>query len=79
MKKLQNYKKKLLKIDLLLSRIFESVLYRPFHKTLPRSSLFVNWISLRFYETYCIRKQIIFQYAIMTVNAYFEFHVKKWF
>ena len=27
--------------------------YRPFHKTLPRSSAFVNWISVRFYETGC--------------------------
>ena len=27
--------------------------YRPFHKTLPRSSTFVNWISVRFYETDC--------------------------
>ena len=25
--------------------------YRPFHKTLPRSSAFVNWISVRFNET----------------------------
>ena len=27
------------------------VMYRPFHKTLPRTSAFVNWISVRFYET----------------------------
>ena len=27
--------------------------YRPFHKTLPISSTFVNWISGRFYETGC--------------------------
>ena len=47
MKKLQNYKEKLLKNDLLLSRIFESVLYRPFHKTLPRYSEFVDWIWVR--------------------------------
>ena len=26
-------------------------IYRPFNKTLPRSSAFVNWISVRFYET----------------------------
>ena len=25
--------------------------YRPFHKTLPRPSAFLNWISVRFYET----------------------------
>ena len=29
--------------------------YRPFHKTLPRSSSFVNWISVRFNETGCIK------------------------
>ena len=29
-------------------------MYRPFHKNLPRSSAFVNWISARFYETDCI-------------------------
>ena len=27
--------------------------YRPFHKTLPRSSAFVNWVSVRFQETNC--------------------------
>ena len=26
-------------------------MYRPFYKTLPRSSAFFNWISVRFYET----------------------------
>ena len=30
-----------------------SLSYRPFHKTLPRSSTFVNWSSVRFYETDC--------------------------
>ena len=25
-----------------------------FHKSLPRASAFVNWISVRFYETGCI-------------------------
>ena len=29
-------------------------IYRPFHKTLPRSSAFVNRISVRFFETGCI-------------------------
>ena len=33
--------------------------YRPFHKTLPRSSAFVNWISLRFYETDCTKHKIL--------------------
>ena len=27
--------------------------YRPFHKTLPRSSAFVHWISVRFYGIDC--------------------------
>ena len=27
----------------------------PFHKTLPRTSAFLNWISVRFYEIDCIR------------------------
>ena len=26
------------------------LLYSPFHKTLPKSSLKMNWISVRFYE-----------------------------
>ena len=29
--------------------------YRPFHKTLPRSSAFLNRVSVRFYETGCIK------------------------
>ena len=32
---------------------FRPLSYRPFHKTLPRSSAFVNWILVRFYETGC--------------------------
>ena len=32
--------------------------YRPFHKTLPRSSASANRISVRFYETDCILKQL---------------------
>ena len=27
-----------------------SLIYSPFHKTLPRSSLEMHWISVRFYE-----------------------------
>ena len=33
--------------------IYTTFIYLPFHKTLPRSSAFVNWISVRFYETAC--------------------------
>ena len=32
-----------------------NLLYRPFHKTLPRSSASVNRISARFYETDCMK------------------------
>ena len=39
-----------------LSNIY--FIYRPFHKTLPRSSEPVNWISLRFYETDCISNSV---------------------
>ena len=35
--------------------------YRPFHKTLPRSSAFVKWISVKFYETGCIKEFIIYK------------------
>ena len=34
--------------------LYKWLIYRPFHKTLPRSSAFVNCISVRFYETGCI-------------------------
>ena len=27
------------------------LIYRPFHKTLPRVTAFIKWISVRFYET----------------------------
>ena len=33
--------------------LFAKLKYRPFHKTLPRSSAFVYWILVRFYETDC--------------------------
>ena len=32
--------------------------YRPFHKTLPKSSLQMYWISVRFYEMGCIISHI---------------------
>ena len=31
------------------------IVLSPFQKTLPRLSAFVNWISVRFYETVCFR------------------------
>ena len=32
-------------------KCYDREINRPFHKTLSRSSIFVNWISIRFYET----------------------------
>ena len=42
--------------------------YRPFHKTSPRSNAFVNWDSVRFYETDCIyiSIQYIYTYIVHT-------------
>ena len=34
--------------------LFYKLLYTPFHETIPKSSAFVSWISVRFYETDCI-------------------------
>ena len=36
-------------------KIFLYLLYRLFHKTLPISSAFLNWISVRFYGTGCTK------------------------
>ena len=32
--------------------------YRPFHKTLPRSGAFVEWIPVRFFEKDCTKRRI---------------------
>ena len=34
-------------------------MYRSFHKILPRSRAFVNWISVRFYETYLLLEVVL--------------------
>ena len=47
-------------------------MYRPFHKTLPRSSVFVNWISVRFYEMDCIIDVFVFIYRSVFI---FYIHV----
>ena len=40
---------------LMNQKLFQNSLrYRPFHKTLPRSGSFVNWILVRFYKTGCM-------------------------
>ena len=39
--------------------MFIVYIYRPFHKTLLRSSALVNWISARFYETDCTWRPIL--------------------
>ena len=42
-----------MKLELEDCYVIEGPLYRPFHKTLPRSCAFINWISVRYYETGC--------------------------
>ena len=42
----------------------ESLMYRPFHKTLPRSSAFLTWISVRFYNFCFLEKPA---YGVKTV------------
>ena len=44
---------------LFLFMFFPFLNYRPFHKTLPWSRPFVYWISVRFYETDCIKNMPI--------------------
>ena len=46
------------------------ITYRPLYKTLPRSNLFVNWISVRFYETDCICMWQIFCCFCIMVNVH---------
>ena len=48
--------------------------HQPFHKTLPRSSLFVNWISARFYETGWMCK---WKLSFNGIGLRFEFYLKK--
>ena len=36
--------------------------YRLFHKTLPRSSALISWISVRFYETDCIKNMLLINF-----------------
>ena len=47
-----------------------TLIYRPFHKTLPRSSALVNWTSVRYYETDCITGgyQYIFYQLVTTTH-----------
>ena len=49
--------------------------YRPFHETLPRSSAFINWISIRFYETACIYICILFSDYPLLPDPYESTHV----
>ena len=56
-----------------------SYIYRPFHKTLPRSSAFVKWSSVRFYETDCIYSFLLWRLQFMrliqwfTINRFWNF------
>ena len=52
--------------------------YRPFHKTLPRSSAFVNRISVRFYESLMLVCQfnrvlpcVVTQYHLLLFRLYY--------
>ena len=58
-----------------VEKVLSAIIYRPFHNTLPRSSEFVNWILVRFYETDCRRRGLIRQYIVEEV--YNKEHVKK--
>ena len=45
--------------------------YRPFHKTLPRTSVSVNWLSVRFYEMDCsLRMNVFFSSECLRVWIY---------
>ena len=57
-------------------KIFPKVFtYRPFHKTLPRSNAFVNWISVRFYETGCIRDFNLINFRKNRFNCIFILYI----
>ena len=51
--------------------VIYSYIYRPFHKTLLRSSAFVNWSSVRFYETVCIMSKTTVS-IYKCIHNYFE-------
>ena len=51
-------------------------IYRPFHKTLPRSSAFVNWTSVRFYETSCMYKSSSFLHLFLMKAIHFLYNIK---
>ena len=42
----------------LKTKVLQHFIYRPFHKTLPKSTAFINRISVKFYETDCILYKI---------------------
>ena len=44
--------------------------YRPFHKTLPRSNAFAYWISVRFYETDCMSKNVNSPFKLCLKTTY---------
>ena len=53
--------------------IYYSFNYHPFHKTFPRSSAFINWISVRFYKTDYKTFGIIF--SLYNNKLYFLFAI----
>ena len=48
------------------------LLYRPFHNTLPRSSVFVNRISVRIYEMDCMRISLRTNSFLMLYYVYIQ-------
>ena len=47
--------------------------YRPFHKTLPRTSAFVYWISVWFYETDCTFITYVTKLTCFFLTSYLNF------
>ena len=71
----------------LIQTLFEAHILSPFHKTLPSSSAFVNWISVRFYKMYCILilflrikvrpPRIKEQFRMILINRWFNFFINN--
>ena len=51
--------------------------YRPFDKTLPRFSAFLNWISVRFYESDCTYRDRQADKRETDIQSLFKGRVRK--
>ena len=54
-----------------------SLIYRQFHKNFPRSSAFINWTSVRFYETDCTWMIFWIKYPESNFEIKFNFSQKE--